>query len=188
MSTELLTTANFRNIFYDLLDEAQNSINIISPFIGKKTALELSKVIKEKNISCRIITRFYREDFIQQVSNIEGLKYLLEAGAEILALVGLHTKLYIFDNKASIIGSSNFTTGGFYTNHELSVLIRDNEPINKESINHFSELWNKIEEPKDGKVTMEWIDIEIDAVNKQIDKRKNSQHINPNFIKRLCFK
>ncbi len=117
------------------------------------------------------------------MSSIEGLKYLLEAGAEILALVGLHTKLYVFDNKASIIGSANFTTGGFYTNHELSVLIRDDKAINQESINHFDELWNKIEELADGKVTMKWIDAEINAVNKQISKRKNSQNANHNLKK-----
>lgn len=184
MNTELLTTANFRNTFYDLLSETKSSISIISPFIGKQTALELSKVIKEKNIKCRIITRFYREDFIQQVSSIEGLKYLVEAGAEILALVGLHTKLYVFDNKTSIIGSANFTTGGFYTNHELSILIRDNEPVNKESNNHFNELWNRIEAFNDVKVTIKWIENEIDAVNKQIEKRKRTQSKKANFIKK----
>lgn len=57
------------------------------------------------------------------MSSIEGLKKLYEVGAKILALVVLHTKLYIFDDLSAIIGSANFTTGGFYTNHELSVLI-----------------------------------------------------------------
>lgn len=182
MSTELVTTANFRNIFEQLINDTNGSINIISPFIGQKTAFELSSIIREKNIKCRIITRFYREDFIKEVSSIKGLKYLLDSGAEILALVGLHSKLYVFDDRASIIGSANFTTGGFYTNHELSILVKDNNPITKESLNHFNELWNRIEETGEGRVTKEWIDKEIEIVDKQIKSRKNKQPKNPNFV------
>ncbi len=181
MSTQLITTANFSTIFDELLDVSKETINIISPFIGEKTALELSKTIKSKNIKCRIITRFYREDFIQKVSSIEGLKYLFDAGAEILALAGLHSKLYVFDDKAAIIGSANFTTGGFYTNHELSVLIKDNNPVTIESVNHFNELWNRVESTNEGRVTKEWIDSEIEIVNKQIKNRKNKDIYNPNF-------
>lgn len=182
MSTELVTTANFRNIFEQLINDTNGSINIISPFIGQKTEFELSSIIREKNIKCRIITRFYREDFIKEVSSIKGLKYLLDSGAEILALVGLHSKLYVFDDRASIIGSANFTTGGFYTNHELSILVKDNNPITKESLNHFNELWNRIEETGEGRVTKEWIDKEIEIVDKQIKSRKNKQPKNPNFV------
>lgn len=181
MSTQLITTANFSTIFDELIEGSKETINIISPFIGEKTAFELSKAIKSKNIKCRIITRFYREDFIQKVSSIEGLKYLFDAGAEILALVGLHSKLYVFDDKAAIIGSANFTTGGFYTNHELSVLIKDNNPVTIESVNHFNELWNRVESTGEGRVTKEWIDKEIVVVNKGIEDRKNKQPKNPNF-------
>lgn len=182
MSTQLITTANFSTVFNELIGKSKETINIISPFIGEKTAFELSKAIKSKNIKCRIITRFYREDFIQKVSSIEGLKYLFDSGVEILALVGLHSKLYVFDDKAAIIGSANFTTGGFYTNHELSVLIKDNNPVTIESVNHFNELWNRVESTNEGRVTKEWIDKEIVEVNKRIEERKNKQPRNPNFV------
>jgi phosphatidylserine/phosphatidylglycerophosphate/cardiolipin synthase-like enzyme len=117
MSIELITENHGQEIKGILLS-TQNTIKIISPFMARTTCEELAKIIKG-GIGCQIITRFYREDFIQNASNLDGLLSLIEAGAEIRALIGLHTKLYIFDSNYSIITSANYTYKGFYTNYEL---------------------------------------------------------------------
>jgi phosphatidylserine/phosphatidylglycerophosphate/cardiolipin synthase-like enzyme len=102
---------------------------MISPFIGINTSKLLAKVIKKNKVKAIIITKFSRNDFYNKVSSIEGLKILKEAGCELKAVKKLHTKLYIFDSSAMILGSSNFTDGGLITNLELNILFKNDKSI-----------------------------------------------------------
>ncbi|AZH29615.1 NgoFVII family restriction endonuclease [Paenibacillus sp. M-152] len=119
-------------------------MNIISPFIGRNMAISLSAVLEsDEELECNIITRFYREDFIQGASNIDGLDRLLSAGANIYALQDLHSKLYIFDGTSVITRSANFTFNGFYKNYEFGMLI-ENEPVfANECSDYFKESLNQ---------------------------------------------
>ena len=162
-----LTRKNFLEEFKGIIDVIEDEVKIISPFIGKKTADMLSDKLKEKKgIKCKVITRFYREDFIQGVSNLEALESLVKVNAEILALNDLHSKLYLFDDKAGIMGSANFTLGGFYNNHELSVLFKDEIEIIEDFHCYFDDLWDLIEANGDWKVTLEKIQQEKNLVDR----------------------
>jgi len=143
MGIELITENHGLEI-KDILNTVENKIFIISPFMGMKTCEELSNLINKNKLSCKIITRFYREDFIQNVSSLDGLTYLLDAGAEIMSLIGLHTKLYIFDNKYSIITSANYTYGGLYSNIELGIKVDNEFEINNKCEEYFNDLWSRI--------------------------------------------
>ncbi|GCD10340.1 phospholipase D family protein [Clostridium tagluense] len=184
MGVELITSGFFAGKFYEVVDSVELSIRIISPFIGRTTAFKLAEFLRNSpKVKCQIITRFYREDFIQGVSSIEGLNTLLDSGAELLALLGLHTKLYVFDKYSAILGSANFTNGGFFTNHELSVFIDSDEVIGNECNMHFEELWNRIKDTGEGQITKEWIEKEI------VDVAKSSKGLikgvsKGNFVKR----
>ncbi len=145
MSIELLTE-NHGNEIEELLSLTSNYTKIISPFMGKNTCEKLSKFINTNKIKCKIITRFYREDFIQNVNSLDGLLSLLKAGAEIRALIDLHSKLYIFDNSYSIITSANYTFRGLYTNYELGVKLENEQEINVKCEEYFDNLWDRIEE------------------------------------------
>ena len=66
--------------FAALLDATHGEVNIISPFIGHQTATKLANWLEQNpSVCCNIITRFYREDFIERVSSIHGLERLLTA-------------------------------------------------------------------------------------------------------------
>lgn len=73
--------ANELNKQFDhLLKATYEEITIISPFIGFQTATKLANWLEEnQGVRCNIITRFYREDFIEQISSIYGLERLLSA-------------------------------------------------------------------------------------------------------------
>jgi hypothetical protein len=143
MAIELITENHGFEI-KDLMNLVEDRILIISPFMGMKTCEELSNVIIKNKLLCKIITRFYREDFIQNASSLDGLSYLLDAGAEIMSLIGLHTKLYIFDDKYSIITSANYTYGGLYSNVELGIKIDNEFEINIKCEEYFFDLWHEI--------------------------------------------
>ncbi|MBX4272098.1 phospholipase D family protein [Clostridium estertheticum] len=178
----LLTRENFIGEFKEILSLVKGEINIISPFIGKKTAEMLSEILKDKNeIKCKIITRFYREDFIQGVSNLDGLESLLKTNTQILALNDLHTKLYLLD-EAGIMGSANFTHGGFYSNHELSLLFKNEQETMEEFYSYFDELWNLIEDDGDWNITLDKIHKEKILVDSCLLGRKQGSS-RPNIIR-----
>lgn len=78
--------------------EAQESIEIVSPFLSMKTADMLcEKVNKNSNLSCVVVTRCYMRDFINKANNISAIKKMIESGITVYALEGLHAKLYLFD-------------------------------------------------------------------------------------------
>lgn len=178
MPVELITE-NHGGEIKEILNLTNKNVKIISPFMARMTCDELAKVLLKSNIKCKIITRFYREDFIQKASNLDGLISLLDAGAEIMALVGLHTKLYIFDDNYSILTSANYTSNGFYTNFELGIKFEDEIEIILKCDEYFSNLWNQIEEFNHNNnnlaiITKELIEKEKEIVNRASSNRTSS--------------
>lgn len=157
-----LISKELLNQFQELLEKTEGELNIISPFIGTQTANLLADwLTKNPSVVCNIVTRFYREEFIERVSSIYGLERLLHANANIYALVDLHSKLYLFDSHSTIIGSANFTKGGFLSNHEICVLMDDEPEIAEKAQEYFFDLLEQIEAIGDaGRVNQEWIDEE----------------------------
>jgi len=135
-----LVTSNTHEDVYSLLKNVNQTFYVISPFIGINTSKALAQVINEKKIKATVITRFSRNDFYSNASSIEGLLILKEAGCNLKAVKKLHTKLYLFDNNAMILGSSNFTNGGLITNLELNILFRDEKNIINQGIAYFNEI------------------------------------------------
>ena len=103
MSIELLTNEHMLS-FKNALKNVEKEIKIISPFIGLNTSSIISDYLKQnKNCKCTIITRFYRQDFLDGVSNLDALKLLINSNVDIYALKNLHSKLYLIDGNYGII-------------------------------------------------------------------------------------
>ncbi|OXS60814.1 phospholipase D-like protein [Bacillus sp. V-88] len=168
---------NFGSTFFSLLESTKKQIRIISPFIGYKTAVSLVKFIEESEVEldCVLITRFDREDFIKGVSSITGLEYLKKAGVKMYALQGLHTKLYIFDNKSVIMGSANFTFNGFYKNHEFGIFMEEEPLFSGECNTYFEGLLNDIQSDNDWEITLDRITKEKVFCDDAVTGRASSQ-------------
>lgn len=171
MSIELLTNDHYPHIENAIMN-AKNQIYIISPFIGFNTSKLLCEYLSKQNVECTIITRFYREDFLNNASSIKGLDLLKKQGVSIYALKGLHTKLYLFDKNVVVLGSANFTFGGFVLNHELSLFVSDEPELIADINNYYVELLGKIIDCPDSEVTQEIINKEIDMLERLIKNRK----------------
>ena len=177
MSFELITNDHLSKII-TILDNTQNEINMVSPFIKKEMTKRLCEVINRKKIKCTVITRFYVDDFMKNVSDLEALSMLLDCGAKIYMLKHLHTKLYLFDDNCSLLGSANFTQGGFLFNHELSICIKDDD----EEIEYMQEYFDNLEQEilKQGRVgilTKEFLNEQIEVINEKKKKTKKGQKI-----------
>lgn len=151
-----IVTAEHYSLITSLFEEATENIKIISPFLSKKMAELLCKAAL-KGVECSFITRFYLQDFIDGSNTLEGLQNMLDAGVKLYALIGLHTKLYLFDSKDAIVGSANFTEGGFVRNIELSVHLED-EPAIDTLQEYFDEIVSKVGKANDGIITQNMLD------------------------------
>ena len=166
-----LITSNVGKEFQDLLNTTKKEIKIICPFFGKNTSIKLAEIINENNLEAKIITRFSRHDFFCKASSLEGLKKLINSGAKLKAVKNLHTKLYIFDDKNIILGSSNYSRGGLFTNLELNVLINDENEIIKRATDYYNEIDLCIE--NDYQITEEMIDNEMNILSKIVKTKDN---------------
>ncbi|MFT4413444.1 phospholipase D family protein [Bacillus sp. UMB0728] len=174
-----LISKDFGEKFYSLLDSTEKKINIISPFIGLKTAFGLAEWIEGlDDIKCCIITRFNREEFIRGASSIEGLEHLVRAGAKLYALQDLHTKLYIFDDQSVIMGSANFTFNGFYKNHEFGLYMENERDFTKQCQDYFDGLLNKLTSNGDWQISLDRILKERHYVNISVKNLKGKKGMN----------
>ena len=177
MSIELLDH-NHRDAIIDAFEKTEHHIRIISPFVQESMTRYLVDSMG-KGITSNLITRFYREDFIRSVSSLAALKGLQKAGVDIYALEDLHTKLYLFDDKVAIIGSANFTGGGFGSNIELSLYIEDEYDLIARLSDYFDNMLLSIQASGDFKILGDKIEDEILIVQKAIKGRDRFSKPNP---------
>ena len=154
---DVLTDNHYEKIL-DLFDGTESAIKIISPFISLSIAKKLCDVVNEnKNVKCQFITRFYLEDMIAKANSLDAIELMMDSGIEVYALKGLHTKLYLFDNNHGVLGSANFTAGGFISNIELSIHLENDSKIINELNQYFDGLLEKMKLCEEYFITEEMI-------------------------------
>jgi len=166
MSIQVVDRNHYEKLLY-ILDSTEKAIRIISPFIKDETANLLCAILSENpDIQCTIITRFVRQEFADKASSLLALKNLHANGAKLYAVRYLHTKLYLVDEHIAMIGSANFTTGGFHLNHELSLLLENETAIISELHEYFNKMLAEIICQEDSAITDELIASEAIAIEK----------------------
>jgi HKD family nuclease len=137
MTVQLLNS-DWAHELIDARNKSHECISIVCPFI-KLNAIK--KVLGEKPIQkIQVITRFNKKDFASGVSDIEALRFLLDLGAQIKGIKGLHSKLYLFKEEA-ILTSANLTYSGLHNNYEFGCRLRQTDLVT-ECASYFENLWN----------------------------------------------
>ena len=164
MSLELITN-NHLNKINSVFNSTKTEIKIISPFVKLEMTQRLCEVVKNKKINCTVITRFYYDNLIKGVSDLEALEIMLDSGIKVYILKELHTKLYLFDDNCGLIGSANFTRGGFQFNHELSLYIEDDEETLDSMHQYFDTMVVEIKKQgEEGVIHKEWLEEQKDFI------------------------
>lgn len=170
---ELLTTNHSDKIF-DQFDSAAKEIRIISPFLTRAMTEKLAHIVKTQGISCTFITRLYVNDLLAKANSTEALRGMLDAGIEVYAVKGLHTKLYLFDDTSAVLGSANFTMSGFKSNIELSVLISQEQKLLTELDDYFKTLLSRIKAAEGGVVDRAMLDSAQSIYLRDWDSKKDA--------------
>ena len=161
---EIVTDEHY-SLISSLFEETTDSIRIISPFLSRKMA-DLLCEAAYKGVECSFVTRFYLQDFLDGSNTLDGLQDMLDAGVKLYALIGLHTKLYLFDEMDAIVGSANFTEGGLVRNVELSIHLND-EPAIDTLQDYYDDIVSKVNKADDGQITQEMLDDYKERYKKQ---------------------
>lgn len=129
---------NWRKELTAALRADASELRIICPFI-QVGALDSLLSLKPGNV--QVITRFKISDFVNGVSDVAALQKLLEADAQVRGIKNLHTKLYLFANRA-IVTSANLTKAALDSNHEFGLVTDDTDTIDV-CRNYFDDLWQR---------------------------------------------
>ena len=120
-SNTLLDTTQLTEVLRNHI-RSSNDILLISAFLTQSVLGLFENQDYKKDI--RLCVRCRPADCISGSCDLEVLKQLISKGVNCYADYKLHAKLYIFDSKQAVIGSSNLTANGLgfsnFPNFELN--------------------------------------------------------------------
>lgn len=125
-----LINYQLKDEFFNLVNDAKNQIRLCAPYVKESIINNLYKN-KKDNVDVEIISSFNMANFYKRSSDIEAFKFILDNDGKVYNFQSLHAKMYIFDDKYTVITSSNLTDSGFERNFEYGVLIKDESLVNK---------------------------------------------------------
>lgn len=126
-----------------VIDEAvalgEPELHVVCPFIKRSTA---ERLLAKRPAHIRVVTRFSLADFFNGVSDTSALRLLLDAGATIRGIKGLHAKMYLFGKRRAVVTSANLTDAALARNHEFGFL-SDDAAIVARCRSYFDKLWDR---------------------------------------------
>jgi phosphatidylserine/phosphatidylglycerophosphate/cardiolipin synthase-like enzyme len=153
----------------DIIDESDEYVNLISPYL--KFWGHLEKQIEsclKRNVDINI---FFRTDKIEEYKQTEILKKLSIEGVNFFHTENLHTKLY-FSEKQGILGSMNLHDFSQQNSEELCIYTEDSEMISNFGNYLKREVKNRSERLKINKL-FEFSKEKIETTKKVFKKTKD---------------
>lgn len=116
---------NLENVFNELVYMSKEEILLVSPFVSIEFTADLRKIFDNKIDILSVITNSPASSIItEKVYQSKVIKTLKDWDIDVkLSKKSFHAKIYSFDKKSTIIGSSNLSWNGFFHNYELETII-----------------------------------------------------------------
>lgn len=99
--------------------DCRSRVLIASPYINRGI-IEVTDLVP-KSVTRILITCTDLRDFAVGASDLETLCILARNGVRVRSLLGLHAKMYIFDNASALVTSANATYSGMHRNWECGL-------------------------------------------------------------------
>lgn len=109
----ILNSVQLQKYFKECLKNCQKEIIVCSAFITIRGIEWFYNNLQNKDIKCRVISRWNRGDLLSKVSDIEVYNFCKKIGWSFEIIENLHAKFYLMDNRDLISGSLNLTAKGF---------------------------------------------------------------------------
>ena len=146
-----LYTSSSLNKFLEHHESTRQSIvKIACPFITNSGIERFIVRYKKRATRIQILTNLSPINQALSLTNpivpLDNINIHLKDRVTIKNNHSLHAKLYLFDKKSALLGSSNLTTGGMLQNKELNIALFSNKKSDSEQIINlvkwFDSLWN----------------------------------------------
>jgi hypothetical protein len=108
-----------------LCKEARYEVIVVSPWIGSRVIGELAATTGVPLSRWKVLTLGHLCDFLDGASDLDSFTALVEAGADVRIVKGLHAKIYVADTAAAVFGSANLTHSGLRKNVEVGARTDD---------------------------------------------------------------
>lgn len=127
---------DFERRFYNLVSSSNKKIKLCAPYVKSEI---INNIYLRKNHGTKvdIISNFNIVNFYRKSSDLDAFMKIIKHKDRVFNNQRIHAKIYIFDDKYSIITSANLTNSGFKKNIEYGVFIEE-ENIVKETIKDFN--------------------------------------------------
>ncbi len=145
-------------------------LRVVCPFIKERTARRLLSRRRPELI--QVITRFHLGEMCDGVNDTAALRLLLEHGAQVRGIKGLHAKLYLFGEERAIVTSANLTEAALLRNHEFGFVSSQPEVVQR-CREYFVSLWKRAGNDLDLPTLESW-EAQIKAV--QVTGSRPSHH------------
>lgn len=122
-----LLTSPLSSAFRDFLHTVERRCVICSPYVGADPVRQLVAMTRarglERSLDVTVLTDVSLDHLVAGSTDINALVALKDSiqNTSIYHLPSVHAKVYVSDEKLALIGSANFTTGGWLTNLEYAV-------------------------------------------------------------------
>ena len=136
MATRLVD-ANWKSEFDSGWNLGAGPVRIIAPFIKFGV---VTRLLAGSSPVLQVVTRYSLDDFASGVSDIAALRMLLNAGAQVRGIRGLHAKVYLFGRARAIVTSANLTRAALERNYEFGI-VSDEAPVISACHSYFDGLW-----------------------------------------------
>ncbi|MBT2700433.1 phospholipase D family protein [Bacillus sp. ISL-40] len=166
-----LLTEDLENRLFTEIENCNESIVVISPFLSTYTIQRLMDSVKKKGLNCTVVTRFERKAFIDGASSLEALKILINNNVTVLALKDLHSKVYVFDDKTCMSGSANFTKKALTQNHELLMSFTELHEVSP-ILKYKDKMIHDIHVKGNWQITNEQIEAELKIKNAYVESKQ----------------
>lgn len=137
MTIELVSD-DWETILHDAVSTERSRLRVVCPFVKRGALERLLDAGPPERVE--LITRFELRVFADRVSDLSALRLLLERGAHVRGVRGLHTKLYMMGDAHAVVTSANLTDAGLRSNHELGFSVRDPSLVRR-CERYFTRLW-----------------------------------------------
>lgn len=135
-----LIDSGWDKIIGDAVATSCAELRVICPFIKVRTAKRL--LANKCPELIHVITRFHLGEMCDGVNDTAALRLLLENGARIRGIRGLHAKLYLFGDQRSVVTSANLTEAAMLRNHEFG-FVSDDKEVMSGCRDYFGRLWDR---------------------------------------------
>ncbi|HQN08976.1 MAG TPA: sigma factor-like helix-turn-helix DNA-binding protein [Thermoanaerobaculia bacterium] len=119
---------------------ARQRLMLVSPWLKAEAVRDVARHSPLPMDQWQVVTLGRVQDFREGASDLEAFSLLVQQGADIKIVRGLHAKIYVADRSIALFGSANLTVAGMGPNAEVAAITDDSGLVG--ALSNETELWH----------------------------------------------